>query len=712
VTPCRQIVRTAAEHYGSGVRVLAVVPAFRAARTVASVVEGLRAGLGAGAGPVIVVDDGSDDDTAREAERAGALVLRHPRNRGKGAALRTGFARALLEGADAVVSVDADAQHPPEEAVRVARHPAPPEALVLGVRDLRRDGAPRANRFSNAVSNLFLSLFGGQKLADTQCGLRRYPLGAVLGELASTANGYAYEADVLLRAARRGTVIEELPIRVVYPKAGERVTHFHSVRDPARIAVRVLLTTLVVQRKDPLRRALGWVLRTLGALLVLLFVLHALVDHLAHVEPVAVTRPHLTVVSAAPGVRRFGDSWVVERGALLEVGLEGTPEAIGFAHSALLRREMIENEGILLARFQEAVPAWLTRTLLLDLARFRYRTLERGMTEDRRTEIAAGAAGFEPDPYTDFLPTYPRFLYLNALYDMALSFEHSPLVGCTTIGFHGAARPGGGVLLARAFDMEVDAVFDRKKALFLVSSAGAIPFASVAWPGLVGVVSGMNAEGLAVVVHGARAGEPRTEGEPVVHALRRVLERARTVPEAVRLLAERPPLVSHLLVLADAHGEVAAVERVPGSAPVVRPLPERGAVTNHFEGGAAGDAKNLRVLRETSTRARRERADELLSRLSGPVGPDLALGVLRDRTGVGDVPLPLGDRRAIDALIATHGVLFDTASRTLWVSEAPHLLGRFVAFDLRRMLDPAYAPEASPLPALPADPLAARVPLR
>jgi hypothetical protein len=394
------------------------------------------------------------------------------------------------------------------------------------------------------------------------------------------------------------------------------------------------------------------------------------------------------------------------------VRLQGTPEAIGFAHSALLRREMLENEGILLGRFEEAVPGRVTRTLLLDLARFRYRSIERGMSLDRRTEIAAGAAGFAPDPYADFLPTYQRFLYLNALYDIALSFEHSPLVGCTTLGFHGTARPGGGVLLARAFDMEVDAVFDRKKAVFFVSSPGLIPFASVAWPGLVGVVSGMNAEGLAVVVHGARAGEPRTEGEPVVHALRRVLTRARTVAEATRLLAERPPLVSHLIVLADAHGELSAVERVPGAALVVRPLPERAAVTNHFEGSASEDEKNLRVLRETSTRARRERADELLSRLTSPVQPDQVLGVLRDRSGVGGVPLPLGDRRAIDALIATHGVIFDTATRTLWVSEAPHLLGRFVAYDLRRVLGPAYAPETGALPALPADPLAARLPSR
>jgi glycosyltransferase involved in cell wall biosynthesis len=229
-------------------RVLAVVPAFQAERSVEAVVRGLRAALGPAAEPLIVVDDGSSDRTAERAEQAGAVVLRHPENRGKGAALRTGFARALAAGAGAVVSVDADGQHLPEEAARIARDPAPREALVLAIRDLARDGAPPANRFSNAFSNAFLSWFGGRPLHDTQCGLRRYPLPETLA-LGARADGYAYEAEVLLRAARLGKPIVEVPVRVFYPPEEERVSHFHVVRDPARIVASVLSTALFVRRQ-------------------------------------------------------------------------------------------------------------------------------------------------------------------------------------------------------------------------------------------------------------------------------------------------------------------------------------------------------------------------------------------------------------------------------------------------------------------------------
>ena len=217
-----------------------VVPAYNAARSVGEVVLGLRRASD-GLVPIIVVDDGSDDGTAERAEAAGALVVRHDRNRGKGAALRTGWTRAAALGAGAAVTVDADGQHPTDEARRVLEHPAPRAALVLSVRDLARDGAPGPSRFSNAFSNAWVSLFARQRLRDTQCGLRRYPLPETL-ELGLESTGYELETEVIVKAARAGMTIAELPVRVIYPPASERVSHFDSVRDPTRIVLRLLYT--------------------------------------------------------------------------------------------------------------------------------------------------------------------------------------------------------------------------------------------------------------------------------------------------------------------------------------------------------------------------------------------------------------------------------------------------------------------------------------
>jgi len=222
--------------------VAAIIPAFDSAGTVAAVVlETVRAF--AGVGSVYVVDDGSTDGTGEIARAAGATVITHPQNRGKGAALRTGFERAFADGHVAAVTLDADGQHPPADARRLAAaHDM--SALVLGIRDLKGAGAPRPNRISNAISNGFLSLFSRKLLADTQCGLRRYPLPRVL-EIGGRDDGYAFEAEIILLAITSRVPLVEVPITALYP--ANRTTHFDSVRDPMRV-IRRVLSTLAVTR--------------------------------------------------------------------------------------------------------------------------------------------------------------------------------------------------------------------------------------------------------------------------------------------------------------------------------------------------------------------------------------------------------------------------------------------------------------------------------
>ncbi len=228
-------------------RACAIIPAYDAEQTLAAVVREVSARFSARA--TFVIDDGSRDRTAQLAKDAGVRLLRHPENRGKGAALRLGMMAALDAGFEVAVSVDADGQHPAGEAHRLLDACGDREALVLGVRDLVRDGAPEANQFSNGISNFFLSKFTRRKLSDTQCGLRRYPLEKTLA-LGGRDDGYAYEAEIILRAVAAGLSVVEVPVRVIYPPPHERRTHFHNVRDPARIVARVVRTVASTAR-DP-----------------------------------------------------------------------------------------------------------------------------------------------------------------------------------------------------------------------------------------------------------------------------------------------------------------------------------------------------------------------------------------------------------------------------------------------------------------------------
>jgi glycosyltransferase involved in cell wall biosynthesis len=218
-------------------RTCILIPAYDAARTLGDVISGVRE-----LAPIYVIDDGSTDETTGIARAQRVRLVRHDYNRGKGAAIRTGMQVARDDGFDACVTVDADGQHPAVAVAQILKTDGD-GALVLGIRDLERAGAPRANQISNGISNFFLSWFSRKKLADTQCGLRRYPIAKTLA-LRGRADRYAYEAEIVLRSVHAKIPIIEVPIDVFYPPESERVTHFDSVRDPARIVAAVVRTML------------------------------------------------------------------------------------------------------------------------------------------------------------------------------------------------------------------------------------------------------------------------------------------------------------------------------------------------------------------------------------------------------------------------------------------------------------------------------------
>lgn len=428
----------------------------------------------------------------------------------------------------------------------------------------------------------------------------------------------------------------------------------------------------------------------LAVILLLPLLIHLLIGVTTNVSPPAVEAQRLPM-EEKDGVRRAGKGWAAMRGVRI-VHLRGSAEEIGAQHASLLQDRMVANEGILWGAFTEIVPFSPARALMFDIGRVQYRDVSKNFPDARIRELAAEARAFDPDPYADRVPTFQRLSMLHALYDISLSFEHSPLIGCTSFALNG----DGHTIFARAFDFEAAEIFDQDKAVFIVHEDGKLPFASVAWPGLVGVFTGMNSEGVALSAHGGRAREPVTSGIPVAFSLREALASAHDADEAVKILSSQSVMVSHIVFVADAKGRSLVVERAPGVPAFVRPAP---GVTNHFEGPLAGDPKNVRVRETTSTLARRARLDELLAAKPSATVPQ-AVTMLRDHKCTGAESCLLGDRRAIDAFIATHGVVADLGAKTLWVSEGPQLSGRFVKVDPALLVQ---RPDGTPVPVPPAE---------
>jgi glycosyltransferase involved in cell wall biosynthesis len=199
-----------------------LVPVFDHGRTVGAVVAACRR---LGAPHLLVVDDGSRDGSGTAA--GGDDLVVSPCNRGKGHALDLGLSRLAAAGWRQALTIDADLQHPPEQALRLAlAAAAEPAALWVGVRTMPH--APLASRLGRWVTGAASWAACGQWPADNQCGLRVWPLPAMLA-LGTRAGRYAYEPESLVRAARAGLTLRELAVEVDYPP--DRVSHFAVVRD-------------------------------------------------------------------------------------------------------------------------------------------------------------------------------------------------------------------------------------------------------------------------------------------------------------------------------------------------------------------------------------------------------------------------------------------------------------------------------------------------
>ncbi|HEY1339250.1 MAG TPA: glycosyltransferase [Bryobacteraceae bacterium] len=216
-----------------GPQIVILIPAYQPGEALVDLVNAL-ATLGL---PIVVVDDGSAEECGPFFDRIATRVhlVRHAVNLGKGAALKTGFNYALVNFPGcAVVTADADGQHDPDDIRRIAEKlRSNPDALVMGVREMRA-GVPLRSRIGNGATRVLMNLLVGQRLTDTQTGLRGIPNLLIPHLLRVPSTGYEFELDMLIACKHQSCPVVEEPIRTIYLE-GNRSSHFHPVLDSMRI---------------------------------------------------------------------------------------------------------------------------------------------------------------------------------------------------------------------------------------------------------------------------------------------------------------------------------------------------------------------------------------------------------------------------------------------------------------------------------------------
>jgi glycosyltransferase involved in cell wall biosynthesis len=233
-----------------------VIPAYNEAASIRSVAERALAQIP----EVIVVNDGSTDGTAAELAGLPLTLISNPVNLGKGASLWRGFALALAEGADAVITLDGDAQHCPEDIPRlIAAWQAQPARIIIGARLHEREKVPPLRYFGNRFANFWVAWASGFPVRDSQSGFRVYPASLLKRINVSHGPGarFAFESEILIEAGRAGVRTTAVPIPAIYPP-NARTSHYRSAVDTARI-VRMIAWKLLTRGLDlpALVRSLG-----------------------------------------------------------------------------------------------------------------------------------------------------------------------------------------------------------------------------------------------------------------------------------------------------------------------------------------------------------------------------------------------------------------------------------------------------------------------
>lgn len=369
-----------------------------------------------------------------------------------------------------------------------------------------------------------------------------------------------------------------------------------------------------------------------------------------------------------------------------ELYVSGDPLERGLVTGALTQELFQYQEAIFLSKVEELVPSKIKRSLLKKFLAWYNRKMYLNIPEEYKAELY-GLSRYASDDYNDIAEPYLRVLYLHGAHDIGHALQDLALVGCSSFAVWGDMTEDGSLVIGRNFDFYAGDDFAKNKIISFVDPTEGHKFMSVSWGGMIGVVSGMNEHGLTVTINAGKSKIPLVAKTPISIVTREILQYAATLEEAIAIAKKRQVFVSESIMVGSAKDKKAVVIEVSPKKFGVYDVPNSSRLicSNHFQSQAyENDRNNLRHQVESHSQYRYERMEELLE-THDKITPKIAVDLLRDREGLGNTNIGYGNEKALNQLLAHHGVVFKPEERLVWVSSNPYQLGEFVAYDLKRI---------------------------
>ncbi len=415
---------------------------------------------------------------------------------------------------------------------------------------------------------------------------------------------------------------------------------------------------------------------------------------------------------------------------LWELKVEGNGFERGEAIGKLSPELLYYQEKVFVDQIKEMIPSESYLKFLRYFIAIFNRNLGKNVPEEYRDEIYGVSLGCTHE--YDFIGTpYERQLNYHSAHDLGHAMQDYMLVGCSSFAAWGENSADSSLIIGRNFDFYVGDKFAQNKQVSFVHPDKGYKFAAVGWPGMIGVLSGMNETGLTVTINAAKSSMPTSSATPISILTREILQYASTIDEAYTIAQQRKTFVSESILIGSAKdGRAAIIEKSPektalftgttsgklpenatstagtisgksqGEQPVFpaeqRPTEKSGTkqddiqliiCTNHFQSEAfSKDPRNLENIATSDSPYRYERLQELLQE-NKPIDYLKAASILRNWKGKKGANLGLANEMAINQFICHHSVVFQPEKLLMWVSTSPWQCGKYVAYDLRKVFN-------------------------
>jgi isopenicillin-N N-acyltransferase-like protein len=438
-----------------------------------------------------------------------------------------------------------------------------------------------------------------------------------------------------------------------------------------------------------LRKIFKILLVIVGCLLI------GLVMLIAYVRMVSVTAPPIPPANSAreikvttidSGLSVAGNNWFRRsESGLYELYVEGTPFERGVAIGALSQDLVQNQEKVFNDQIEQIIPSSLHREALRYFIGWFNRDLSTYVPEEYQLEIY-GISLFSSHQYDAIAQPYQRLLNYHGAHDIGHALQNMSLVGCTSFATWGSDSEDSTLIIGRNFDFYVGDDFAQNKIVAFYKPDKGHKFMMITFGGMIGVLSGMNSEGLTVTINAAKSDIPSSAATPVSIVAREILQYASTIEEAYQIAQSRKMFVAESFLIGSAKdGRAAIIEKSNDSTALYDPSGSHVVCTNHFQSETLGATTLNRDHMATSASPYRyNRVEELLHN-DHKNNVEKTISILRNQKGLEDSDIGLGNEKAINQLIAHHGIVFQPDKKLVWVSTAPWQLGKFVCYDLNKV---------------------------